>query len=135
MFKKGESGNPKGRPKGVKNVSTEVRAIWDELFSLKDDVVKAVIDGIKGGNFEYIKLYCQFVLPKIEPLHSTDIKFAGKVASDKIEAISKALDNNEIDIKMANKLTSLAKTQGDVVLCEAEELLEDIKEHYYGLNK
>ena len=60
-WKKGQSGNPRGRPKGSRNKATllAIAAMEGELA----DVVKVVIDAAKGGDMAAARLVVDKLIP------------------------------------------------------------------------
>jgi hypothetical protein len=101
QFRKGMSGNPKGRPKGSKNLSTLLR-------EAADDQVSATIGG-KTRN--------------ISKLQATAMQLATKAASGDLAAINKLLDwVDEIETRAA------AAKPSQFPLSEAD--IEVIRETY-----
>ena len=60
-WKKGQSGNPKGRPKGSRNTATllAIAALEGEL----SDVVRVVIEAAKGGDMAAARLVVDKLIP------------------------------------------------------------------------
>jgi len=101
QFPKGKSGNPKGRPKGSKNLSTLLR-------EAADDQVFATIDGEKR---------------KISKLQATTMQLATKAASGDPAAMKQFLDwMDEIETRAA------AARPSQFPLSEAD--IEVIRETY-----
>ena len=101
QFPKGKSGNPKGRPKGSKNLSTLLR-------EAADDQVFATIDGEKR---------------KISKLQATTMQLATKAASGDPAAMKQFLDwMDEIESRAA------AARPSQFPLSEAD--IEVIRETY-----
>jgi hypothetical protein len=70
-FKKGQSGNPKGRPKGSKNLTTEqIRDAFQALIesSLPDiqDWLRQVAEQNPEKALRIIEGYSDFILPKLQ---------------------------------------------------------------------
>ena len=61
-FKKGESGNPNGRKKGVKNKLTEMKQIFPEVFE-RIGGIEAFSEWAEGNREIFYKLFVQ-ILPK-----------------------------------------------------------------------
>ncbi len=73
-FKKGESGNAAGRPKGRKNKSTVLRSkygalVWEKLFELAMD-----------GDPVALRLIADRVIPKLKPQYQTENDPCNKAA-------------------------------------------------------
>lgn len=68
-FKRGQSGNPAGRPPGVLNKKT---LVCKALDAASEDVTKAVIDAARGGDMQAARLVLERVKPplraKAEPV-------------------------------------------------------------------
>lgn len=60
-FPKGVSGNPKGRPPGAKNRTTEL--VIEMMSDNYKSVVQAVIDAAKGGDMQA----CRIVMERLAP--------------------------------------------------------------------
>ena len=65
-FKKGVSGNPTGRPAGVKNNATKLR---ESLEGKGQQIAQVVIDAAMNGDMTAAKLVIERILP---PLRATD---------------------------------------------------------------
>lgn len=73
-FKKGEISNPKGRPNGVGNHTTEsIKSMVTELVAQGMDKAVIKLQEIENPKeyLDVIAKYCQFVLPKNVDLTST----------------------------------------------------------------
>ena len=68
MWKKGQSGNPTGRPKGAKNKATMIREALEtntmkELQRRYPKLLKKAIDMAEEGNEKMLKLFLERIIP------------------------------------------------------------------------
>lgn len=65
-YRKGESGNPKGRPKGSKNKTNESIKTWLLQFinDHREELVEGWADLEPGDKFRYFGLLLNYVIPK-----------------------------------------------------------------------
>ena len=72
LFKPGQSGNPKGRPKGALNKTT--RAAMVLLENEAEDLTRAVIERAKSGDITAMRLCFERLIPraKARPLSSAE---------------------------------------------------------------
>ena len=102
QFKKGESGNPNGRPKGRKNFATlfdeaiksiaEARGDGKTADQIEADLVRAgIMKALKGNYYFY-----SYIMDRIhgKPLAKTDITSGGEPIT-KVEVIFKEFGENE----------------------------------------
>ncbi len=95
-YKKGESGNPAGRPVGSTNAVTVQRANLNKLLlESGEEIVKVVIETAKAGDLSASKLVLERILPALK---SSELKVSGTV---NIEADLLA----RADEKLINRLT------------------------------
>lgn len=104
-WKKGTSGNPRGRPKGSRNKATllAIAAMEGEL----SDVVRVVIDAAKGGDMGAARLVVDKLIPATRELP----------LSIKLPAIS-AVE----DCATAQAMVLAAVATGDLLPSEGEAL-------------
>ena len=84
QFKKGMSGNPKGRPKGSKNKSTILREAMenktDRMLSREvPKVLKVVIDAAIAGDMSAAKMILDRAVPVIKAGDGNDSAIAGGI--------------------------------------------------------
>ena len=93
-FKKGISGNPTGRPKGVKNKTSEVLRNFVSNF-LEDKFIGVVKDYKKLDPKDRIKVYTdllQYGLPKLQSV-SNEISFE-ELTDEQLDKIIEKLINS-----------------------------------------
>jgi len=115
-FRKGQSGNPAGRPKGTPNKRGIMAGVLDEIsaekgIDVKQAIIKKLVDSALGGDHQSIKL----ILDRLEPAY--------KPVSPPIE-IDTRLPTEPV--KRAEKLVELT-IQGQLLPDEAKILLEGMK--------
>lgn len=92
-FKAGKSGNPSGRPKGIADKRTELRAL---LQPHADDLVKKVVELAKDGDVSALRICIDRLIPPVKEDRLTiklprlaDIQGCRDAQAVVIEAVSK----------------------------------------------
>jgi len=116
QFKKGQSGNIQGRPKGSKNKNTIIeQALSDYSEENNVDAKKSILDSLIGeamtGDYNSIKLILERLSPSLKPV-SQAINLDVRLPKD--------------PVKRAEKIIDLT-IQGELLIDEAKVLLEGMK--------
>lgn len=126
-FKKGESGNSKGRPKGS-GLSGELRkAIANDA----SDIIKALIEQAKNGDTSAAKILLDRILPSLKPeaqaVNITELSTGSLI--DKAEAVLNATANGELAPDIAAQLMAAVATLARVVeIDELEQRLNTLEQ-------
>ena len=105
-FKPGQSGNPKGKPKGTKDKRTALRAL---LAPHAHDLIEKAVALALDGDTTALKLCLDRCIPAYKP-QPTPVQFTptGDTLTDQARAIITAMASGEIPPDVAtNMLTAL----------------------------
>lgn len=122
-FTKGRSGNPKGRPKGVKDRRTIYR---DLIEPVSDQLIGKAIDMAMDGNEPMLRLILERVLPAKPRDEPIDININSGTQVAKAKQILKLLSNGGIAPTVAKCLMDTLATE--VRIIEFENLEKRVKE-------
>lgn len=124
MFKKGRSGNLKGRPKGI----IDKRKRYADILRIHgEDVVLKVVEMAKEGDIDAIKIMMDRLVPKAK-IESTGILLPQKVDLDnltkmKCELLQLALDGH-IDVDTLEKLSRILEETYQAQALNSEKISE-----------
>lgn len=127
-FKKGESGNPAGRPKGTGRAA-RYRDMLDEHI---EAIIGKVIDLAKAGDMQAIKVCIDRVFPALKAVEMPVPVTLNGTLAEKGEAILRAVAAGELGVEQAAKLlqgiASQAKVVEEGLTKKVEALAERIEE-------
>ena len=93
LFVKGQSGNPKGKPKGVRHTATQIS--YALMEGNLEEVLATVIERAKGGDMAACKMVLDKVLPNtkdrsiaLEMPLINDIKDVGNAQAEILQAVA-----------------------------------------------
>lgn len=124
-FKPGQSGNPRGRPKGPM-ASTKLRdAIGQDLHA----IVAALVEKAKDGDTAAAALLFSRTLPPLRPMTETpDIRLPGTTFGERAESVAVATLNGNISPTAASELMTILSAQARIAeISELAERLERIE--------
>lgn len=128
-FKKGQSGNPSGRPAGSRNKTT--MAMQALLDGEAESLTRKALDMALGGDLAALKICLERLLPAIQErtinFTMPPIKNYGD-ALKALNSILQALANGEITLSEAIKLNGLI----DQVVCAVNLKKDEANEEMYG---
>jgi hypothetical protein len=121
-FQKGKSGNPLGRPRGIRNKAT---SLAEALFEGEiEGICRKAIEEAKQGNIQAIKLILDRILPpKKETLIFIDLPII-KAGSDILEAVNRvaeAVCHGKISPSEGEILTRIIDRQAKAIEVNALE--------------
>lgn len=124
-FKKGSSGNAKGRPPG-KTLAGRLRQAVDRDF---DAIVSGVIEAAKGGDMSAASLLLNRVAPTLRPVQeAVHITLEGASLTERANAVMDATGRGELGPDVAKQLldglAAVARITEVQELKERVELLE-----------
>ena len=128
-FQPGQSGNPKGRPKGIVDKRAELRGLLDVHAKA---IVEKLIEGAKAGDPISLRLCIERLIPRIKPDNSIIFDLPeGRINEGSnmlgiVDGITKAVVLGQMDMEEAQKFTDFLKRQCRFIK-EAEQKLEDEK--------
>lgn len=126
-FKPGQSGNPRGKPKGCKHASTKLRdAIATDLHA----IVAALVEKAKQGDTGAAALLLSRTVPPLRPQSGPpDVAISGKTLVGRAEAIAAATLSGDLSPTAATELMALLTKQARIVeVGELSERLERIEQ-------
>jgi hypothetical protein len=114
VFRPGQSGNPKGRPKGIADKRIELRSLL-ELHA--EELVEKLIERAKAGDSMALRLCVERLIPRVKPdlgitfeLPEGDIN-AGENMLEIANRITQAVVCGLLTIEEAEKFTGFLKRQ------------------------
>jgi hypothetical protein len=138
-FKKGKSGNPKGRPKGIQD---KRQKILQDLIDGSAPIVKKLLELAEAGDTTAIKIWVERIVPRmnreavgfdcppkltvatVQKLHDEIVKTAitGKMSAEEAERLIK-LTRDQVGTERPNDTHVLPK---DIDAVEASKIYQKI---------
>ena len=106
-FKKGQSGNPKGRPKGICNQKTRILEGFKEHLNLDAEkfAIEMMHDAITGGDSSVLRLLIEYLNGK--PVQQTEnLNINADIADlseDEMRDRIKSIDNGDEILKLLDE--------------------------------
>lgn len=121
-FKKGQSGNPAGRPVGIPNPATRLRqTIANDL----PEIIETLVANAKNGDTQAASLLLSRCLPPLRPQSEPEVvTVTGEGLAARADAISEAAVRGDISPTTAAELMQMLSGQARVL--EVAELTERI---------
>ena len=117
-FEKGQSGNPKGRPKGVVDRRSRYLALFEQHMP---DVVDQVVSAAVGGDMTACKILLDKILPSVRSMAPVmSLPRSGKSATERSSAVIEAMLNGSLAPDQA--ATAISVLVDHARLCEHTEL-------------
>lgn len=124
-FKKGESGNPSGRPK------QDSARIREELNKHSDEIVKVLLEKVKEGDTAALKMALDRISPALKPTGHT-VKL--EASNNSLEALSESMIQALIDGSFSTdtlkdlsaSMTALARVEEVTELRQRLETIEKL---------
>jgi len=125
VFKKGQSGNPAGRPKSKPLASTVMR---EQLSSRLPQVIEVVVQSALAGDMQAARIIVERVLPALKrKAESTPIDLNPDDAlSDQARQVVRAMADGVLPVDEANTALSVIASQAKVI--EIDELEKRISQ-------
>lgn len=133
-FIKGKSGNPSGRPKGIKDRRAALRSL---LEPHAESMVKQLVERALDGDMTALKLALERLLPAYKPTDTpvAMLAFQGKLPERGEKAIA-AMSKGLISPGDAKQLIEVLTAQARLVeFAEVEERLSTLEKQYARSNK
>jgi hypothetical protein len=117
-FKKGQSGNPKGRPKGVVDRRSRYLALIEQHMP---DAVNRVVSAALGGDMTACKMLLDKILPSVRSVAPVmSLPQSEKPATEQSSAVIEAMLNGSLAPDQA--ATAISVLVDHARLCEHMEL-------------
>lgn len=126
-FKPGQSGNPKGKPKGTKHASTKLR---DAIASDLHAIVGALIEKAKDGDTAAASLLFSRTLPPLRPMSEVpDVPLPGATLEERAEAVTAATMAGDLSPTAATELMAILTAQARIAeITEIADRIERIEQ-------
>ena len=128
-FRKGQSGNPKGRPKGIVCQAKLRAAILKDI----PDIIETLVEAAKGGDVSAAKLLVDRTIPALKPTTDPVTFTPGATLADTGHAIMQAVAEGRMTTdqgaSLISALTGLARVVEVDELARRIEALEQGRTH------
>lgn len=128
-FKKGQSGNPAGRPRGALGKATR----WREALSVHgDDLFKVAVEHALNGDMTALKLCLERISPPVKPTADpVEFFLHGSTLAEKAESVLQAIADGQIDVDSGRKLIGAISDLGRII--EVDSILERLEKLEAGV--
>lgn len=121
-FKKGQSGNPKGRPRGIPDKRTIYR---ETLHKHAGKIIEAVIEKALEGDITAMRICVDRIIPTLKAGDSSvNVNLSGNLADQGQQVLSSLADGS---LSPGEAVTVMNTLQAQAKLVESDELIERIE--------
>lgn len=123
QFKPGQSGNPEGRPKGIK----DKRTLYTETIeSHAEELINKALEMALNGDTVMLKIFLERILPAKPKDDVVCIELTGNTPTEKSNQVIEALNNQYITPSEAMDIMQALAAQ--VKIYDADEVTKFIRE-------
>jgi len=116
-WKKGESGNPQGKPPG----SGELQRLRAAISEHVPEIIGKLVEGARGGDIQAARLILERVLPPMKAIEQAQpVNLAGETLTEQGRAVLSAIASGELSAGQGAALIGAIATLGKVA--ELDEL-------------
>lgn len=128
-FKKGFSGNPKGRPVGI----VDRRYRWSKVLQDEaDDIIRVVVEAALAGDMTAAAIIISRVVPALRP-EGERVEFVFDATSNQVtqvEQVLQAMAHGHVSVEVAKQIIdAIAQLSGVRQVHELDQRIKALEEH------